>query len=57
MNHVVLPLSALHLPFLPLRIDGAAIAAHCLLFGFPIGLAARRMLMGGPPRGEDATPA
>lgn len=50
MNHVVLPLSALHTPFLPWRIDAAAIAAHCVLFGFPIGLVARRVLIGPPPR-------
>jgi hypothetical protein len=50
MNHVVLPLSALHLPFLPLRIDAAALAAHCFLFGFPIALVARRVLIGPPPR-------
>jgi len=51
MNHVVLPLSALHTPFWPPRIDAGAIAAHCFLFGFPIGLAARRALLGGPRAG------
>lgn len=51
MNGVVLPLSALHTPFWPLRIDAGALAAHCLLFGLPIGLAARRALLGGPPAG------
>jgi hypothetical protein len=50
MNHIVLPLSALHTPFWPLRIDPVAIAAHCLLFGLPIGLVARRVLIGAPPR-------
>jgi len=50
MNHIVLPLSALKLPFLPLRIDAAAIAAHCFLFGLPIALAARRCLLGAPTR-------
>jgi hypothetical protein len=48
MNNVVLPLSALHTPFWPPRIDAAAIAAHCFVFGFPIALAARRCLLGGP---------
>ncbi|MDR7296988.1 hypothetical protein J2X16_002335 [Pelomonas aquatica] len=48
MNHVVLPLSALHTPFWPPKLDAAAIAAHCFLFGFPIALAARRVLLGGP---------
>ena len=52
MNHVVLPLSALRLPFWPLRLDAAAIAAHCLVFGLPIALAARRVLLGGPRRGQ-----
>ncbi|MBV8035949.1 hypothetical protein [Roseateles sp.] len=51
MNQVVLPLSALHTPFWPPRLDAAAIAAHCLVFGFPIALAARRCLRGGPPHG------
>lgn len=48
MNNVVLPLSALHTPFWPPKLDAAAIAAHCFVFGFPIALAARRMLLGGP---------
>lgn len=48
MNNVVLPLSALHTAFWPPRLEGAAIAAHCLVFGLPIGLAARRALLGGP---------
>jgi hypothetical protein len=48
MNNVVLPLSALHTPFWPPRLDAAAIAAHCFVFGFPIALAARRALLGGP---------
>ncbi len=48
MNHVVLPLSALHTPFWPPKLDAAAIAAHCFVFGFPIALAARRVLLGGP---------
>lgn len=51
MNHVVLPLSALHAPFWPPKLDAAAIAAHCLVFGLPIALAARRCLVGGPRRG------
>ena len=51
MNHVVLPLSALHTPFWPPRLETAAIVAHCLVFGFPIALAARRALLGGPARG------
>ena len=51
MNNVVLPLSALHTPFWPQRIDAGAIAAHCFLFGLPIALAARRALLGGPTRG------
>lgn len=50
MNNIVLPLSALHTPFWPPRIDAAAIAAHCFVFGFPIALAARRVLLGGPQR-------
>jgi len=49
MNNLVLPLSALHTPFWPPRLDAAAIAAHCLVFGLPIALAARRGLI-GPPR-------
>jgi hypothetical protein len=48
MNNVVLPLSALHTPFWPPKLDAAAIAAHCFVFGFPIALAARRVLLGGP---------
>lgn len=51
MNHVVLPLSALRTPFWPPKLDAAAIAAHCFVFGFPIALAARRCLLGGPRRG------
>lgn len=50
MNHLVLPLSALHTPFWPPRPDAAAIAAHCLVLGLPIGLVARRVLLGGPAR-------
>ena len=50
MQFVVLPLSALHTPFWPPRIDAPAIAAHCFLFGFPIALAARRILIGPPQR-------
>jgi uncharacterized membrane protein YagU involved in acid resistance len=50
MNHAVLPLSALHTPFWPPKLDAAAIAAHCLVFGLPIALAARRVLLGGPSR-------
>jgi hypothetical protein len=50
MNHVVLPLSALHAPFWPPQLDVAAIAAHCFVFGLPIALAARRCLVGGPRR-------
>ncbi|RZJ02302.1 MAG: hypothetical protein EOP39_22820 [Rubrivivax sp.] len=50
MNNVVLPLSALHTPFWPPKLDAAAIAAHCFVFGFPIALAARRVLLGGPAR-------
>jgi len=50
MNHVVLPLSALHTPFWPPKLDAAAIAAHGVLFGFPLALAARRCLLGGPTR-------
>lgn len=45
MNYVVLPLSALHAPFWPLRLDAAAIAAHALVFGLPIALAARQSLV------------
>ena len=48
MNNVVLPLSALHTPFWPPKLDAAAIAAHCFVFGLPIALAARRVLLGGP---------
>ena len=48
MNNVVLPLSALHTPFWPPKLDAGAIAAHCFVFGFPIALAARRVLLGGP---------
>ena len=51
MNNVVLPLSALHTPFWPPRLDAAAIAAHCFVFGFLIALVARRVLLGGPKRG------
>ena len=51
MNHVVLPLSALHAPFWPPKIDNVALAAHCLVFGLPIALAARRILLGPPARG------
>lgn len=51
MNCVVLPLSALHLSAWPPRLDAGAIAAHCFLFGFPIGLAARRCMLGGPRHG------
>ena len=50
MNNVVLPLSALRTPFWPPKLDAAAIAAHCFVFGFPIALAARRVLLGGPRR-------
>jgi hypothetical protein len=50
MNHVVLPLSALHTPFWPPRLDAAALAAHCFVFGLPIALAARRCLLGPPVR-------
>ena len=50
MNQVVLPLSALHTPFWPPRLDAAALAAHCFVFGLPIGLAARRCLLGPPAR-------
>ena len=46
MNNIVLPLSALHTSFWPPKLDAAAIAAHCFLFGLPIGLAARRCLLG-----------
>ncbi|WP_157256253.1 hypothetical protein [Pelomonas sp. Root1217] len=48
MNNVVLPLSALHTPFWPPKLDAPAIAAHCFVFGLPIALAARRVLLGGP---------
>lgn len=48
MNNLVLPLSALQTPFWPPKLDAAAIAAHCFVFGFPIALAARRVLLGGP---------
>lgn len=48
MNNLVLPLSALGTPFWPPKLDAAAIAAHCFAFGFPIALAARRVLLGGP---------
>lgn len=47
MNNVVLPLSALQTPAWPPRLDAAAIAAHCFVFGWPIALAARRCLPGG----------
>ncbi|MFT7776681.1 hypothetical protein [Roseateles sp.] len=50
MNTLVLPLSALHTPFWPPKLDAAAIAAHCVLFGFPIALVARRCMLGGPAR-------
>ena len=50
MNNVVLPLSALHTPFWPPKLDAAAIAAHCFVFGLPVGLAARRCLLGAPAR-------
>lgn len=50
MNNVVLPLSALHTPFWPPKLDAAAIAAHCLVFGLPVALAARRCLLGPPAR-------
>ncbi|RZJ12620.1 MAG: hypothetical protein EOP39_03125 [Rubrivivax sp.] len=50
MNNVVLPLSALQTPFWPPKMDMPAIAAHCFLFGFPIALAARRILVGPPQR-------
>jgi len=50
MNDVVLPLSALHTPFWPPKVDNVALAAHCLVFGLPIALAARRMLIGPPKR-------
>ena len=50
MNNVVLPLSGLHTPFWPPKLDMAAIAAHCLVFGLPIALAARRSLVGPPQR-------
>ena len=50
MNHVVLPLSALHAPFWPPKIDAVALAAHCFLFGLPIALAARRCVLGPPVR-------
>ncbi|MBI3347522.1 MAG: hypothetical protein HY020_09975 [Burkholderiales bacterium] len=50
MNQIVLPLSALHTPFWPPRLDAAAIAAHCFVFGLPIALAARRCLIGPPAR-------
>ena len=50
MNHIVLPLSALHTPFWPPKLDAASIAAHCFVFGLPIALAARRCLLGGPVR-------
>lgn len=50
MNSVVLPLSALHTPFQLPKLDWPAIAAHCFLFGFPIALAARRILIGPPQR-------
>ena len=48
MNNVVLPLSALRTPFWPPKLDAAAMAAHCLVFGLPIALAARRGLLGPP---------
>ncbi|HEY1129859.1 MAG TPA: hypothetical protein VGF12_10680 [Roseateles sp.] len=51
MNNIVLPLSALHTPAWPPRLDAAAMAAHCILFGFPIALVARRCLLGGPGHG------
>lgn len=51
MNCVVLPLSALHTRAWPLRLDVAVLAAHALLFGLPIALAARRCLLGAPARG------
>lgn len=47
MNNVVLPLSALQTPAWPPRLDAAALAAHCFLFGWPIALAARRCLPPG----------
>jgi hypothetical protein len=50
MNHLVLPLSALHTPFWPPKVDAAALAAHCFLFGLPIALAVRRAVLGGPVR-------
>lgn len=50
MNNIVLPLSALHTAAWPPRLDAAALAAHGLVFGFPIALAARRCLLGGPAR-------
>lgn len=51
MNQVVLPLSALHTPAWPPKVDAGALAAHCLVFGLPIALVARRALLGGPRRG------